>query len=84
MVSLYVAQIVRKGDGAYAVTLVERDTSAARTFDFLVEGDEIKVVNGSNEFVSYLRHRTFIAGPIYAAVLAMHNAEVEAPWSNDE
>ncbi len=72
---LSVKSIERIAPGTYRVAHDEDAGTATRQFVFTVVGDEIPVVQSSDEFERYMKLEVWRARPLLDAVFSFHRAQ---------
>lgn len=67
----YPIEIKHIGDSRYAVKVATKEPDGSFDFEFRVVGNDIRVVQSSSEFVTFLRYNTGTAKDLMAAILAL-------------
>lgn len=79
---IYPEQITCLGSSRYRVRFKIAEPDEVREFEFLVDGDDVRVVVWSSDFAAFLRQNVGVAQQLLAAILALDRAQgVEVPTS---
>ncbi|XXT18986.1 hypothetical protein WME94_53060 [Sorangium sp. So ce429] len=72
---MYPERIVRDGDAKYRARISTVDPDEIHEFEFVVEGDEVRVVVWSSDFAAFVRGNVGAARYLMEAILALDRSQ---------